>query len=77
MEVYRQETEEILRIFLAGQITAVHCHTALYTAFSGVLPRVGPDDVETVRAISEANNRTIDEEMERRTHSYIHIVTLQ
>ena len=47
MEVYRRETDEIIRRFMEGKLTQDQCVTALYEAFTVVLPRVGPEDRKT------------------------------
>jgi hypothetical protein len=59
MEVYRRETEEIIRRFLEGMITQEQCVTLLYAAFTGVLPRVGPEDLEIIRAIMTDNEKVM------------------
>ena len=57
MDVYRAETQEIIRRFLAGKFTQDQCAAALYAAFTGVLPEIKAEDLRTLRVIVADNER--------------------
>ena len=66
MEVYRRETEEIIRRFLAGYDDREQCVSALYLAFNRVLPELKPEDPETLVAIVRDNEQTVKVQTARR-----------
>jgi len=66
MNVYKAECAEIMRRFLAKQISRDDCVAALHAGFIGVMPEVTANDVSEVRTIVLFNERVIIDEMERR-----------
>jgi hypothetical protein len=66
MEVYKQETREIVGRFLLGHLSFPNCIAALDAALAGLLPRLQPGQLDGVRAVMLANNSNVMEEMERR-----------
>jgi hypothetical protein len=66
MEVYKQETQEIIGRFLLGQLSFPNCIAALDAALAGLLPRLQPGQLDEVRAVMLANNANVMQEMERR-----------
>jgi hypothetical protein len=66
MEVYRAETEEILRRFVGREISFPDCIAALDSALAGLIPRLASGQMESLRAIVLTNNQTVMEEMGRR-----------
>jgi len=67
VEVYRQETREIVRRFRSHQLSFPNCIAALDAALAGLLPRLRPEQLDGVRAEMLANNATVMEEMARRS----------
>ena len=66
MEVYKRETEEIIRRFLKRQLSFPDCVAALDAALAGLLP-LEPSQYDEVRAVMLANNDIVMDEMARRT----------
>jgi hypothetical protein len=66
VEVYRQETREIIRRFHRHQLSFPNCIAALDAALAGLLPRLKPEQLDGVRADILANNATVMEELARR-----------
>jgi hypothetical protein len=66
MEVYRSETDEIMRRFLRRQLTHEQCIVGLYDALASALPDFSEEDWPGIRAVVAANNETIHAETERR-----------
>jgi hypothetical protein len=67
VEVFKNETREIIRRFLAHRLTFAGCIASLDEAFSDVSSRASADQIESLRAITLANNELVMIEMERRT----------
>ena len=66
VEVYKQETSEIIRRFMLHQLGFPKTIAALDAALAGVLPLLSPDELDEVRAVTLANNAKVMEEMARR-----------
>jgi len=66
MEVYRQETRQIVDRFLHYRLSFPKCIAALDAALSGVLPELTAEQIAPLRAIALTNNKTVMAEMERR-----------
>jgi hypothetical protein len=66
VEVFKNETREILRRFLAGTLSFPKCILALDSAFAGIVPKLTPEHIAAVRALVRANNEVVMKEMERR-----------
>jgi hypothetical protein len=66
MEVYRSETREVLDRFLARRLNFPSCIAALDAALAGLLPRLRPEELPTLRELMLANNDVVMKEMERR-----------
>jgi hypothetical protein len=64
MEVYKSESREIIRRFLARRLTFPQCVTALDAALAGV-PILTGDELAQLRVVVLANNETVMKEMER------------
>ena len=67
MEVYKQETKEVVRRFRSHQLSFPHTIAALDAALAGVLPKLKPEQLDEVRAVMLAANATVMEEMARRS----------
>jgi hypothetical protein len=61
VEVYEAETREIIRRYLIEQIGYQDCVAALDAALAGLLPYLGPQQVEKARSIRAANNELLEE----------------
>ena len=66
MEVYKRETREVVRRFLAYQISFPNCIAALDAALAGLLPRFQSEQLDEVRRLMLANNESVMDEMARR-----------
>ena len=66
MEVYKSETKEIIRRFLARNLSFQRCIAHLDSARADVLSRLKPEQLDEVRALMLANNARVMEEMSRR-----------
>ena len=67
MEVYKSETQKIIKRFLEGRISFPECIAALDAALSGVMPQlITVENLDEVRALMFSNNEIIFAEMERR-----------
>lgn len=69
VEVYKSETREVLRRFLARRLNFPECIAALDAALADVLPRLKPEQINEIRAVALANNQRVMEEMQRRRKS--------
>ena len=67
MEVYKGETREVIRRFLAGQLTFPACIAALDAALAGLIPHLPADQLEELRSVMAANNAVVMQEMKRRS----------
>jgi len=63
MDVYKGETEEIIRRFRSGTLNYPDCLAALDAALAGVVPYLAPDQTDRFRAITAAANETVMREM--------------
>ena len=66
MQVYETETKEVIRRFLAGNLTFPECIAALDAALAGLLPRLTDEDIPRLRIVMLANNEIVMREMQRR-----------
>lgn len=66
MQTYRIETSEILRQFIADEITHGECFVGLDVAFAALVPRLTDDQIEPVRNIFLANIEAVERELKRR-----------
>jgi hypothetical protein len=66
VEVYKAETEEIIRRFLARRLSFPDCIAALDAALAGLVPRLRHEDLDALRSLMLANNEIVMKEMERR-----------
>ena len=66
MEVYKAETQEILRRFVTGRIAHQECVAALDAALAGVFLKLTATDLLAVQFEVEANNRKVAAEVMRR-----------
>jgi hypothetical protein len=69
VEVYKSEAREVIRRFLTRRLSFPDCIAALDSALADLLPRVPPEELETLRAVVLANNQIVMREMERRIAS--------
>jgi hypothetical protein len=66
MEVYKRETQEVIRRFLANRLRFPECIAALDAAFADLIPRLTAEQIAPLRALMLANNERVMKEMERR-----------
>jgi len=66
MEVYKSETREIIKRFLARNLNFPDCIAALDAALAGLVPRLQDGQLSILRALMLANNEIVMKEMERR-----------
>jgi hypothetical protein len=66
VEVYKSETQEIIRRFLARRISFPDCIAALDAALASLVPRLRHKELDDLRALMLANNEIVMKEMERR-----------
>jgi hypothetical protein len=66
MEVYKRETEEVIRRFLFKTISFPDCIAVLDAALAGFIPRLKGEQLAPLRALILANNAIVMREMERR-----------
>ena len=66
MEVYKRETEEILKRFTENRIGYQECVAALYAALAGVVQRITPEELPQVRGVMLENNQRLIAERARR-----------
>jgi len=66
MEVYKNETGEVLNRFLHHRISFPHCIAALDAALAGLVPSLTAEQIAPLRAIMLANNAIVMEEMQKR-----------
>jgi hypothetical protein len=68
MEVYRKQTQEILKRFLGREISFPECIAALDHALAGRIETLRPAQLPNLRALMLANNETVMKEMAKREH---------
>ena len=66
MEVYKSETREVIKRFLARRLTFGECVAALDAALADLTPRLTDDQIAPLRALMLENNDMVMKEMERR-----------
>jgi len=66
MEVYKRETEEIIRRCKNGKLSFPDCMAALDAALAGTIPDLTAAEIDDLRAVMMSNNETVMSEMERR-----------
>jgi len=66
MEVYKRETEELIRRFLDHKLSFPECIAALDAALADLTPRLAPEQLPALRALMLENNDMVMKEMERR-----------
>jgi hypothetical protein len=66
MEVYKRETQEVLKCFLANKLSFPDCIAALDAALADFIPRLQGGQLPALRALMLANNDIVMKEMEMR-----------
>jgi len=66
MDVYKRETEELVRRFLDHRLSFPECIAALDAALADLTPRLTPEQLPALRALMLENNDMVMKEMERR-----------
>jgi len=66
VEVYKSETGDIVRGFLARKLSFPECIAALDAALARFMPRLQGKDIPALRIEMLANNEVVMKEMERR-----------
>ncbi len=66
MEVYKSETREVIKRFLARRLTFPATICALDAALAGLIPRLTGGQIAGLRALMLDNNAIVMKEMERR-----------
>jgi hypothetical protein len=66
MEVYKRETQQVIRRFLAHRLSFPECIAALDAALAGLVPRLTGEELPELRAVMLANNEIVTNEMESR-----------
>ena len=65
MEAYERETDEVVKLFLAGKLGFTACIAALDSALEGLIPRLKPEDASRLRIVMLCNNEIVMNKMER------------
>ena len=66
MEVYRKQTQKILKRFLDREIAFPECIAALDHALARHIQTLLPEELLNLRAVMLANNETVMKEMAKR-----------
>jgi hypothetical protein len=66
MEVYRRQTQKIVKSFLDRKIAFPECISALNHALATFVRRVRAEELPAIRAVMLTNNETVMKEMEKR-----------
>ncbi len=66
MEIYKRETREVIRRFLAHRLSFPQCIAALDAKLAGFIPRMTGDQLPELRALMLSNNEIVMAEMLRR-----------
>jgi CRP/FNR family cyclic AMP-dependent transcriptional regulator len=66
MEVYKNETQEVIRRFLAHRISFPDCIAALDSALADLTTRITGQQLAPIRAVMMENNEIVMKEMARR-----------
>ncbi|MGA7413388.1 MAG: hypothetical protein WBW33_23135 [Bryobacteraceae bacterium] len=85
MEVYKRETEELIRRFVTGRLTFPECMRELDAALAALVlvsgPKLSGERLDVLCDLLAANNQTVMAEVERRisldrtTHPFSYIRT--
>jgi hypothetical protein len=67
MDIYERETTEVVKLFLAGNISFPECIAALDSALEDLIPRLKPEDATRLRIVMLSNNEIVMNEMGRRS----------
>jgi hypothetical protein len=65
MEIYKRETEKVVKRFLRHQISFSDCIAALDVALATLITKRRPEELPALRAVMLANNERVMKEMER------------
>ena len=66
MEIYRKQTQKIIKSFLDREIAFPECIAALDHALAKRIQTLLPEELLNLRAVMLANNETVMKEMEKR-----------
>jgi hypothetical protein len=66
VEIYKSETREVVRRFIARRISYQECIAGLDAALAALIPELPSDQMDALRTIMLANNDMVMKEMERR-----------
>jgi hypothetical protein len=66
MEVYKHETEEIVKRFLERRITFSECKSLLNAAFADVFPRLNGQQLDSLRGLLMAREDRLTKEVSQR-----------
>jgi len=66
MEVYKRETQRVIKRFLGHRLSFPECIAGLDAAFADLIPRLTAEQSTRLRIVMLANNETVMKEMERR-----------
>jgi len=67
MEVYKRETQEVIKRFLARRLGFPECIAALDAALAGLVPRLTGEELPELRAVILGNNEIVVKGMARAT----------
>ena len=73
MEVYKRETEEILKHFLNQEMGFPECIDALNAEFADVLTRLGGKELDSLRTLLMAYDDILTKEIARRANRELRI----
>ena len=65
MEVYKRETQEVIKRFLGHRLSFPDCIDAVDAALARFIPRLTDEQLDALRALMLANNEIVMKEMER------------
>ena len=66
MDIYKRETQEVLRRFLHHQLNFPDCIAALDAALSTLIPLLKPEQLPELRTVLMTNNERVMAEMHKR-----------
>jgi len=66
VEVYERETDEVVKLFCARELSFTACIAASDSALEDLIPRLNPEDATQFRIVMPSNNEIVMNEMERR-----------
>jgi hypothetical protein len=66
MEVYENETRQVINRFLDRRLSFPDCIAALDAALAELIPRLTTEELAPLRAVMLANNEIVMKELERR-----------